>query len=54
MVVPSAIGSLNGTPISTTSQALGDRGEIVLELLRGRKSGGEKPTSAGGPCAAAA
>ncbi len=41
MVRPSAIGSLNGTPISTTSAACADGGELREKSLAPRVTGGE-------------
>ena len=54
IVAPSAIGSLNGTPISTTSASLEIARRLSAKPARSGKPAVMKPTSAGRPLAAAA
>src|SRR5579862_2415778 len=54
MVEPSAIGSENGTPISTTSQTDATSARLRLKPARVGNPAVRNPTSAGRPCAAAA
>src|ERR1700722_18622430 len=54
MVEPSAIGSENGTPISTTSQTDATSARFRLKSSRAGNPAVRNPTSAGRPCATAA
>src|SRR5580692_271089 len=54
MVEPSAIGSENGTPISTTSQTDATSARLRLKSARVGNPAVRNPTRAGRPCATAA
>ena len=41
MVTPSAIGSVNGTPISTTSRGTVERAQLLAERAARREAGGQ-------------